>query len=176
MSMRSNWCEFDSETRKYIKKRDNNRCIYCGYKGALQIAHIFVSRAHGGKGCKENGVLLCVNCHQCLDNPIGKTQKEKSKMIDDYCRGYLMAKEHIITTKEFLDTLIYKKDSTLTTTPFNNKNVSEGLKIIKNDNICKNCRWCTLKRIHNSSLNIYYCKYHQDRVSKNKTCKDFKRR
>ena len=24
MSIRSNFCEFDKETRKYIKKRDNN--------------------------------------------------------------------------------------------------------------------------------------------------------
>ena len=46
MSTRSKWCEFDKETRKYIKKRDNNECVICHSKGALQIAHIFLSRAN----------------------------------------------------------------------------------------------------------------------------------
>ena len=55
MSKRSNWCEFDKETRKYIKKRDNNECVICHKKGALQVMHIFLSRAKGGKGSKDNG-------------------------------------------------------------------------------------------------------------------------
>ena len=57
MSKRSNWCDYDKNTRKYIKKRDNDKCVLCGAKGALQIMHVFISRAKGGKGCKENGVL-----------------------------------------------------------------------------------------------------------------------
>ena len=52
MTKRSNWCEFDKEARKLIKKRDNNECVICHKKGALQIMHIFLSRAKGGKGCK----------------------------------------------------------------------------------------------------------------------------
>ena len=57
MTKRSMWCEFDKDTRKYIKKRDNDRCIICGNKKTLQIMHVFLSRAHGGKGSKENGCL-----------------------------------------------------------------------------------------------------------------------
>ena len=34
MSTRSNWSEFDKETRKYIKKRDGEKCIICHSKGA----------------------------------------------------------------------------------------------------------------------------------------------
>ena len=48
MSKRSQWCEFDKETRKYIKKRDNNECVICHREGALEAMHIFVSRAKGG--------------------------------------------------------------------------------------------------------------------------------
>ena len=64
MSKRSKLCEFDKKTRELIYTRDNNRCIYCNDKFGLGIAHVFVSRAHGGKGCIENGVLLCTKCHR----------------------------------------------------------------------------------------------------------------
>ena len=37
MSKRSNFTEFDKETRKYIKKRDKDKCVICGAKGGLQI-------------------------------------------------------------------------------------------------------------------------------------------
>ena len=53
MTKRSMWCEFDKDTRKYIKKRDNDRCIICGNKGALQIMHVFLSRAHEEKAVKK---------------------------------------------------------------------------------------------------------------------------
>ena len=91
MSIRSQWCEFDKETRKYIKKRDNNRCVFCGNNGALQIAHIFLSRAKGGNGCKENGVMLCIKCHQALDN--GKDASLRDQ-INQFCRAYLIEKEN----------------------------------------------------------------------------------
>ena len=47
---RKDWTEYDRETRKYIKKRDNNQCILCNSKNNLQIMHIWLNRAHGGKG------------------------------------------------------------------------------------------------------------------------------
>ena len=74
MSIRTQWTDFDKETRKYIKKRDNNQCVICHSKGALQIMHIFLSRGQGGKGCKENGCLGCIKCHKILDNPIGEQE------------------------------------------------------------------------------------------------------
>ena len=107
MSKRSNWSEYSLETRKYIKKRDNERCIICGAKGGLQVMHIFLSRAKGGKGCKENGCLGCVKCHQVMDNPIGKEQNELSKKYLEYCKNYLIKKEHILDKfnciEEFID-------------------------------------------------------------------------
>lgn len=110
MSVRSQFCEFDKETRKYIKKRDNNRCIFCGNNGALQIAHIFLSRAHGGKGCKENGVMLCIKCHQALDN--GKDTSLRNK-IHTYCAEYLVKKENILSITELMKTLKYDKKNSL---------------------------------------------------------------
>ena len=95
MSKRSQWCEYDKETRKYIKKREKDKCYLCETKGGLQIAHIFISRAQGGKGCKENGVLLCVNCHKIIDNPIGSIQNELSRQYLDRCKNYLIEKEAI---------------------------------------------------------------------------------
>lgn len=85
-SERSKFCEFDKKTRKEIYIRDNYRCIYCGGTFGLGIAHVFVSRAHGGKGCKENGVLLCIICHTALDNG---NNAEKRLNIDNYCCNYL---------------------------------------------------------------------------------------
>ena len=41
MSKRSNWCEFDAKTRSLIYNRDKKRCIYCGGRFGLAIAHIF---------------------------------------------------------------------------------------------------------------------------------------
>ena len=93
MSKRSQWAEYDRETRKYIKKRDNNQCFICHNKKDLQIMHIFVSRAKGGKGCKENGVLGCINCHSIIDNPIAIEQNELSKDYLTRCMYYLIEKE-----------------------------------------------------------------------------------
>lgn len=106
MSKRSNWCEFNKETRKYIKQRDNNRCVVCGRTGALQIMHIFVSRAHGGKGAKENGCLGCVYCHNELDN--GSNSK-RTKEIQKLCENYLIEKENIKDVEKLKKELVYHK-------------------------------------------------------------------
>lgn len=97
MSKRSVWCEFDKKTRKEIYVRDDCRCIYCGGTFGLGIAHIFISRAHGGKGCKENGVLLCTICHGNLDNG---SNTEKRIAINNYCCDYLYEKYGNIDKKD----------------------------------------------------------------------------
>ena len=102
MSKRSKWCEFSEDERRQIYKRDNKRCIICGSTFGLGVAHIFVSRAHGGKGCKENGVLLCVTCHTALDNG---NNAEKRIKINNYCCNYLYKYYGEINKIE----LIYKK-------------------------------------------------------------------
>ena len=163
MSKRSNFAEFDKETRKYIKKRDKDKCVICGAKGGLQIMHIFLSRAKGGKGCKENGCLGCVKCHNILDNYIGKKQKEKSREYLDYCKKYLIEKENIKDTKELIENLKYKKEIT----PFEIK--------IEKINRCKNCVYLIKKKGYNTSVSNYYCKYRKLSLSKNtRSCKNFK--
>ena len=110
MSIRTQWTDVSKETRKYIKKRDNDRCIICGKKGAVTMAHIFVSRGQGGKGSKENIVSLCTNCHYyILDNPVGKKNNNLSNEYMYKCKCYLIEKEHIMVTKNFLDTLKFNK-------------------------------------------------------------------
>lgn len=102
MSKRSKWCEFDKKTREIIYERDYNKCIFCGGTLFLGIAHVFVSRAHGGKGCIENGVLLCQNCHGMLDNG---NNTEKRIEINNFCCDYLYNLYGEIDKKE----LIYDK-------------------------------------------------------------------
>ena len=163
MSKRSNFTEFDKETRKYIKKRDKDKCVICGAKGGLQIMHIFLSRAKGGKGCKENGCLGCVKCHQIIDNPIGTEQNKKSREYLEYCKKYLIEKENIKDTKELIENLKYKKEIT----PFEIK--------IEKINRCKNCVYLIKKKGYNTSVSNYYCKYRKLSLSKNtRACKNFK--
>lgn len=117
MTKRSTWTNFTKEERKYIKKRDQDQCIYCGYRGALQIAHIFLNRSHGGAGVRYNGVLLCTTHHQHLDNPIGN-QKIESQQIQSYCENYLEKKENLKELfkdrKTLIEYLKYNKNRSYT--------------------------------------------------------------
>lgn len=167
MSVRSNWCEYDKETRKYIKKRDNDKCVICGAKGALQIMHIFVSRAKGGKGCKENGVLGCVKCHLILDNPIGEEQNKKSKEYLAYCYQYLFNKENIIYNDEFINSLKFDKVG------YEKEQIKRFEYKLKTR--CKNCQWLVKNKYGNSSIPSYYCKIKKKIQNKNEEiCNDFK--
>lgn len=191
MTKRSQWCEFDKETRKIIKKRDKEVCIYCGRKGALQIAHIFLSRAFGGRGCKENGVLLCINCHQILDNPIGGRQKLAKKLIEDYCKRYLIEKENIILNDDFISSLKFDKKAYLEQFEsekfsFDVEMANKALKVAKLEGKkakeykytkkCKNC--CMIAKNKNgSSIPTYYCKCKKKIISKqDEVCDKFKKR
>lgn len=165
MSKRSSWCEYDKETRKYIKKRDNNKCVICGNKGALQIMHVFMSRAKGGKGCKENGALGCVKCHKIIDNPIGNDEALKQKEYLAYIKQYLIDKEKITVNKDFLNSLKYKK----VVTPIDFK-----INIEKETKKCKNCKMLVKNKNSNSTIPTYYCKYKKINLNKTtKACKKF---
>ena len=167
MSIRSNWCEYDKETRKYIKKRDKNECVKCHSKGALQIMHIFLSRAKGGKGCKENGVLGCIKCHSILDNPIGEEQNKKSKEIMDYCRKYLIEKEHIEYNQDFINSLKFDKVG------YEKEQLKKFEYKLKTR--CKNCKWLVKNKFGNTSIPSYYCKIKRKIQNKNEEiCEDFK--
>lgn len=172
MSVRSQWCEFDKETRKYIKKRDKDRCIICGCKGALQIMHIFVNRSHGGKGCKENGVLGCIKCHSIIDNFIGEEQKQLSKEYLQKCKDYLIEIEHINYNDEFIKSLKFDKKAYLEEIEPNIKSIQ-----IKKYDRCKNCEMLVKRSSYNSLIPTYYCKYRKINLNKTtKACDKFKKR
>lgn len=166
---RKDWCEYDRETRKYIKKRDNNQCVICGSKEDLQIMHIWLNRSHGGKGCKENGVLGCINCHRILDNPIGKEQNNQSKIYMEICKNHLIEKENIIPNEDFINSLRFKKEVISINTNLNYINA------IKQKNRCKHCKYLIKNKYSNSSIPSYYCKYRHIIIHKTtEACKQFK--
>ena len=66
--------EIKAKTRKEVIERDKH-CIICGSHQMLTIAHC-ISRANGGKGIKENLVLLCMTCHMKLDQ-----SSERKKLL-----------------------------------------------------------------------------------------------
>ena len=190
MTKRSQWCEFDKETRKILTKRAKEMCIYCGRKGALQIAHIFLSRAFGGRGCKENGVLLCINCHQILDNPIGGKQRLQKEVIESHCKRYLIEKENITLNDDFINNLKFDRKAYLEQFNskkliFDAKTVNKALKEAEleeknaKEKYIQKCKSCSMiaKNKNNSSIPTYYCKYKKRIVSKqDNACERFKKR
>lgn len=166
MSKRSTWCEFDKETRKYIKQRDGNECVVCHSRGALQIMHIFVSRAHGGRGAKENGCLGCVRCHNELDNG---SNPERTKQIKQKCEGYLIEKENITDIEQLKKDLIYHKQII----PID---IEQIVQKCKNEQLnakkCKNCAFLVKDKYkHNSTMPTYFCKYRKIYLNKStKAC------
>jgi len=173
MSIRSQWCEFDKEERKYIKKRDKDKCVICGNKGALQIMHIFLNRSHGGKGTRTNGCLGCIKCHKILDNPIGTEQNKKSKELLEYCKQYLIDKENIVVNDEFIETLKYKKEEIKFNTDIN---YIKSINSLEKKKRCKYCKYLVKDKYNkNSSICSYYCKYRHMLIHKStEACKSFK--
>lgn len=174
MTKRSQWCDIDKETRREVLDRDNNRCIICGSKKPLTIAHIFLNRAKGGKGCKENLVTLCINCHYyILDNPIGRDNILKSQEYLEKCKNYLIEKEHITNSKGFLDSLKFDKTSYL-----KQKQAEYQEKInspIEYRTKCKDCIMLVKNKSRYTTIQSYYCKFKRKEINKNsKSCKEYK--
>ena len=71
--------------KELVMYRDKG-CVYCGITSTLTYAHIFVSRAKGGLGKKENIVMLCMRHHHILDNGVDSKMANK---IDQHCKSYL---------------------------------------------------------------------------------------
>lgn len=170
MSIRTNWTDYDKETRKYIKKRDKNECVICHSKGALQIMHIFLSRAKGGKGCKENGVLGCIKCHSIIDNPIGQEQIKLQQEYLAKCYQYLFDKEHITYNDEFINSLKFNKQEYL-----KKQEVKIQPIVYEFKKRCKNCQWLVKNKYGNTSIGQNYCKIKRKIQNKNSDiCEDFK--
>ena len=164
MSKRSQWCDVSKELRKYIIDRDKE-CIICGAKKPLTMAHVFLSRAKGGKGCKENIVALCNKCHYyILDNPIGKSNIEKSKQIEEYCKKYLIDKEKINYDDNFINNLKYHKVYGII-----------EMKIERQENRCGNCKYLIKQVNKKTTLPTYYCQIERKiKAKKGVICKNFK--
>ena len=156
-SKRSQWCEFDKDERKYIKKRDKEQCYICGAKGALQIMHIFVNRSHGGKGERRNGVLGCVHCHTIIDNPIGDEQIKLSREYLDRCKKYLIDVEHIeCSERELREQLCFDRERDLPKVPI----VAQPPKRVVVEHKCADCKHCVRNKRSNSTIPSYFCKRH----------------
>lgn len=161
MSKRSAWCEFSNDERKYMKKRENNRCAICHRTGALEAMHIFVSRAKGGHGVRTNGVMGCCLCHRIMDNPIGDNENKLSKQYMKYCQNYLITNENIKDVDKLKKELIYHKQKCRKFT-------------LNKQEYCKNCRFLVKNKIQNSTIPAYYCKYRKINLHKNtKACKKY---
>lgn len=98
MSKKSKACDISPSVRLKVLERDDCRCVLCGIKNNLQIAH-YVSRARNGLGIPENLVTLCYKHHFQYDN--GKFHIEIKKRIEDYLKARYPDWDNI--------NLIYKK-------------------------------------------------------------------
>ena len=67
MSKRSKATDITPKVRREVMERDK-RCVNCGRTNMLTISHVYVSRAHGGKGIPTNLAVLCTVCHGHMDN------------------------------------------------------------------------------------------------------------
>lgn len=74
-SKRTKAVDISQKVRQEVYARDNLRCISCRSPYNLQVAHIYLSRAKGGLGVKENLAILCINCH--LDYDSGKNKRQE---------------------------------------------------------------------------------------------------
>lgn len=66
---RRHWSnEFTRGTKKQIKKEQKHKCGYCGQANCFLEVHHIIPVNHGGTRDRDNGVALCVICHQYFDN------------------------------------------------------------------------------------------------------------
>ena len=95
--------EFSKKERKEIYKRDDFQCVMPGCRNTfgLGVAHVFVSRAKGGLGVKENGALLCQEHHQALDQKNHKWHESIKQYVEDYLKHHygIIDKQDVIYNK-----------------------------------------------------------------------------
>lgn len=97
MNRRTKKLQFSARARKEIYQRDGRSCLFCrlSYRmpeGDTYGNHIFetmhiVSRAHGGLGIAENGIIGCKYHHNMLDSGPHETREEMQELIGAYMRG-----------------------------------------------------------------------------------------
>jgi len=75
--------EISKAVRQLVWERDGGKCIYCNKAGFSNV-HVFVSRAHGGLGVKENVGTLCMLHHHWLDNGLNRQHKLVKEKLYEY--------------------------------------------------------------------------------------------
>lgn len=166
MSKRSVFADVTKEERKYILKRDEHKCIFCGKDKSLTMVHVFVSRGKGGKGNRQNIVTGCVECHYyTLDNPLFSKNNIKSLRMQSLAEQYLIMAENITDVKQLKKDLIYKKEIEYKLEPI----------FIKPERRCEECRYLVKNKFNNSTIPTYFCLAKKKQMSKkNETCAEYK--
>ena len=85
MNARSKATDITPRVRATVLRRDDRRCINCHTPYALQLAHVFYNRSHGGLGVERNLVTLCIECHMTMDH----SKPEKAQPIRAVAESYL---------------------------------------------------------------------------------------
>lgn len=70
------------ELRRRIRRRDLNRCRYCGTSFDLAVHHI-IYRSQGGPDDEHNLITLCMACHELIHS-------DKDRFMP-LCLGYIWA-------------------------------------------------------------------------------------
>ena len=86
-SKRSKACDISNKVREQVLSRDARRCIICGSTYNLELAHVFLSRAHLGLGVKENLATLCKKHHMTLDSGKKQEQHNIRLAVESYMRS-----------------------------------------------------------------------------------------
>jgi len=86
-SKRSKATDITPKVRKQVLNRDNFACIICGSTYNLELAHVFLSRAHMGLGVKENLATLCKKHHMILDSGNKQEQHNIRLAVESYMRS-----------------------------------------------------------------------------------------
>lgn len=66
------------KVRDLVLERDNNRCIFCGSKEHLHMAHL-VSFKISKKNLEKEAIILCLKCHGLFDERSKESTNEKRK-------------------------------------------------------------------------------------------------
>lgn len=116
MNKRTKTLQFSTKARKEIYARDGARCLFCdaNYRmcesrfGGIMDCHIYetmhiVSRAHGGLGIAQNGVIGCKYHHRMLDGGSKAVRTEMQWMIDGYMKTKYpgWSREKLVYRKEW---------------------------------------------------------------------------
>ena len=98
MNQRTRKLQFSAKARKEIYERDSRSCLFCRIRyhpprsyDAGQETHVFetmhiVSRAHGGLGIPQNGIIGCKYHHRMLDSGPKETRDEMQGYIEAYMK------------------------------------------------------------------------------------------